>query len=88
VAAKNILKLISSSTNSQASEAILDTYEIDAPEIKLTLGLRDYAVQNEAGEVNTGTDGKHDLGVEGMWKFYGVERDDPEYIEAFGEHRP
>lgn len=87
MAAKNILKLISSSTDSQASVAILDMYEIDAPEIKLTLGLRDYAVQNESGEVKTGTDGKDDLGVEGMWKFYGVERDDPEYVEAFGEDK-
>lgn len=78
IAGANVLSLIRSSSSSTASSPppALEHYEPDSPAIKLTLGLKDYAVQTTEGAIKRGTDGKADLGVDIQWTFLGNTTED------------
>ncbi|CED85592.1 Monodehydroascorbate/ferredoxin reductase [Phaffia rhodozyma] len=72
IASRNILRMIRKENPEMVSSDLdlpndqLEDYELQKPAIKLTLGLKHWAIQN-AEELTEGDDGKEDLGAELMW---------------------
>ncbi|KAL7412231.1 hypothetical protein BDY24DRAFT_393696 [Mrakia frigida] len=73
-----------SSSTTPSTPLKLDEYEWEAPAIKLTLGILNYMIQTpddsdesidpkqRPAKYIVGENGEEDLGVDGMWKFFGV----------------